>query len=648
MKKIVLTICVLFVTVFAFVGCAPRNIQKSSSMLDISSHLGEYDESADKAKMAEIKEIEFAKNGMSEYYILADSNLQYDTMESCKDLSNYLNKIVRSTDQFKVVTSKQNGGKFISIGDTIEVVGKNFDKSSIKYDGYMLKTDELGNFYLLANEEIGLSNGIYSILENIFGCMFVRDDFDYIPHFETIYLDRLDILDNPDFEWRKIFQYEVSENNWFKKLKNNGASGEGVEVNSGWGTWCHSVFTFVDPKIYAKDHPEYFVFVNGEPRQLCLTNPDIYPIVEKKMEELMQKQPDKKYWDFSLNDNYDYCKCTTCAEVLEKTGSMMGTMLPILNKLAKRFPDKMISTLAYFYNKTVPQGMFCEENVNIVVAPIGTGQLYTYKNGDTKKAKEAQTLISDWGKVAKSVFVWDYIVNFSNLLLPFPNFDVQKDNHDFYIANNVKAIFHQGSREHTDELACLRSYVFSKQIWDNSVDTNKLIAKYLQVTYGKAAPYLAEYLDTMNREVKSKAKDLDLYDDATWHAFDYLSNKNISNYINLIDNAIESEKDNIAIVDRLQEIKINVLYARMMSSGVNIIQKKEAFEEFKILASKFDIQRHTEVGVKMDEFITTVYPKKLNLINWSILAITFAPIIASGIVFASIIVVRKLKKKKIN
>lgn len=644
MKKIVGVIAILAILLGVLVGCNANKPQHSSCKLDITANLNSYSEEQDRAQMETKKDVLFAQNGISDYYILLDINVGEEVVQSSKEMSAILNKMLGSTNQFAVSTSIVNGGKYISIGDTPQALTQNFDKSDITYDGFAIKTDSQNNFYILAREENGLSNGIYTMLEDIFGCMFVRDDFDYIPRFSTIYLDKLDVVNNPDFEWRKIFQYEVAQNKWYKKLKNNGVCSENIEKNAEWGTWCHSVFAFVDPNIYATEHPEYFVFVDGEPRQLCLTNPDIYPIVEAKMAELMAADPEIKYWDFSLNDNQDYCKCENCAKVLEETGSMMGTMLPILNKLAKKFPDKMISTLAYFYNKEVPKGAELEDNVNIVVAPIATGQLYTYKNGDTAKAKQAHDLISSWGKVAKSVFVWDYVVNFHNLLLPYPNFDVQKDNHEFYLNNNVKAIFHQGSREHNDELACLRSYVLSRQVWDNSVDINKIIAKYLKVTYGKAAPYVAQYLDKMNDELRKKAKDLDLYDNANRHACDYLSESNVNRYCELIDNAINAEKDDEIIANRLEEIKINVLYAKMTCFSLNISQKKQAFEEFQVLVKKHDIKRCRETDNIVD-FINVEYPKYLTNVKLIISAIVIVPILIAAVA-ATVIVLVKRKKNK--
>lgn len=644
MKKLIILLLTACFIVLMLVGCTPNDKSKmSSSVLDISSHISDYDEEKVAQEFGKQKDIKLAYNGNSDYYILIEENASEDTIWLANDFSKILNRMIGTSDQFQVSKKLMHGKKYISLGDTSVAIQKNINKSQIVYDGFVIKSDDLGNIYIVTNKEKDLANGVYTFLEDYLECMFVRDDFDYVPYLPTIYLDKIDIVNNPDFEWRKMFQYEVSSNNWYKKLKNNGASGEGVEINEGWGTWCHDVFTFVDPKIYAESNPEYFVFVDGEPRQLCLSNPDIYPIIEKRMEELMNEKPNVKYWDFSINDNWDYCKCDKCSEILESTGSMMGTMLPIINKLAKRFPDKIISTLAYTYNKDVPKGIVCEKNVNIVIAPIVTGQLYSYKYGASDKAREAKELVEKWGEVCNSILIWDYVVDFEELLMPYPNFDVQKDNHDFYLENNVKAIFHQGSREHTNELACLRSYVLSRQMWDNTVDIDAIIAKYLNVTYGNGAKFVAEYLDLSNSELKEKARDLDLYDKVYHHSNDYLSNKNVDKYIELINSAIDSEKDNQIIVDRLLEIKINVLYAKMNVSGINVIEKNNAFNEFKTLVEKFDIQKHTEIG-DINDYINKEYPFYHAMHIFAIVVIALSPFILAGIIILCVYIYKTITK----
>ena len=139
--------------------------------------------------------------------------------------------------------------------------------------------------------------------------------------------------------------------------------------------------------------------------------------------------------------------------------------------------------------------------------------------------------------------------------------------------------------------------------WDNRVDGRALIAKYLNVTYGPAAEYVAEYMDLMNSELKNKAEDLDLYDSVWQHSGDYLSKKNNDRYLELINSAIDAAGKDERIISYLEEIKINVLYAVMNEGNLLYNRKKDAFSEFSSLVNIHDIEQPYEVGATMEEYI---------------------------------------------
>ncbi len=247
-------------------------------MLSIKKHIYDYNEDNTRKYFAENseKKLCFALNSKSEYKIIVPDIADNVVLTGAKTLSSYLNRIIGSENMFEVIReSELKSDKFISIGHTSRAL--RLDCSKIEDDGYLIKADRDGIF-ILTNDDRFVSNGIYGFLEDKLECMFVRDDYDYIPYFPTIYLEPFEYVSNPDFAWRKVFQYEVSQNGWYKKLKNNGAVENDIEINDLWGTWCHDVFTFVDPNVYQKSHPEYFVYnKKKEPAQLCLTNEEIYP-----------------------------------------------------------------------------------------------------------------------------------------------------------------------------------------------------------------------------------------------------------------------------------------------------------------------------------------------------------------------------------
>lgn len=660
---LILLLIVLIATTCFACSDGLSDARKSETVLSVSDQLT-YSEQDWVAALAEKKSICLASDGVTSYKIVIPQQDAEELTEDANYLSDILCTMVGCTSGFEVVTDDTAiETPFLSLGNT--VFAADISTDNVQDDGYVIRSKD-GNIFIRSSGAVpektaldGVRNGIYGFAEDVLGCMFVRDDYDYIPSAPTIYLDELDITENPDFVWRRMYQYEVSQNDWNKRIRSNGtgeASGFGNDNNNYWGTWCHSVFAFVDPALYFESNPEYFALINGERRyeykdsltQLCLTNPDIYPIIEAKLAQWIQQNPDIRYWDFSINDNMNYCECDACESSYRKYNSRAGALIEILNKLAKRFPDVYISTLAYTFTKDVPVGIQCEQNVNIIIAPIATSQLYSCKYGDTQKSAEAKRMIEGWSKICNNLFIWDYVVDFKHLLLPFPNLAVQKDNLEFYKENNVRSVFHQGSREKKDELACLRSYLLAKQLWNIDTDINALLGKYLVVTYGDAAPYIAEYLDILHESARTEAKDVDLYDKPSDHYGDYLSNDKIDTYMQLTQNALNVTQDDPQRTEFVEEIRINVLYAKMYENSWNLAEKQEAFAEFTSLVRKHGVERPYEVAPPdMEEFLNKTYPTHLSLIKLYIsLTVLGAIALVGGTIAAAIILRKKLNRSK--
>ena len=295
--------------------------------------------------------------------------------------------------------------------------------------------------------------------------------------------------------------------------------------------------------------------------------------------------------------------------------------------------------------RILPQGVKCESNVNIVIAPIQTSQLYSYKWGANDSSAEGKRIIEEWAQVCDNIFIWDYTVNFSHLLLPYPNLSVQKDNLEFYLDNNVRRVFHQGSREQGDEMACLRSYVLAKQLWDVDTDVNALLSKYITVTYGDAAPYIAEYVDLMHEKVAA-AEDLDLYDSPSAHAFDYLSTGSISKYQSLMESALQAVEGDETLTRRVEEIAVNVDYAKMYELSLDVVGKQEAFERFTERVYEQEIARMHEINGFTDEFINTEYPQYLGRQKtYLALAVVIPVMVASAIAAVCVVAVKRKRTR---
>lgn len=661
LRRIIAAISLGSIVLGSIAGCSFK-VQENRKALDLSK-VPTYSESKAKQEIAKEKNgITLATDGNTSYKILYEKNANEELKSAVSFLAETLQQMIGCGTIEIIEDGKADKGCFISIGNT--QLSENINIDQIENDGYILKVKD-NNLIIKGANQSGTKNGIYDFLETKLGCMFLRNDYDYIPEFPTIRLENYDEVINPSIAWRKQFQYEALQNNWYDKLKLNGTKAkEGFKegIYAQWGTWCHTQFQFVPPEKYFDSHPEYFALINGKrcyqakwhssdmQTHLCLTNEDVYEIVKAGMKSEIQKNPEALYWDFSIMDTpVKVCQCPECNRINTKYQSNSATIIMFINRLAKdlgkEFPNLMFSTLAYQDCINPPVGLEVEQNVVIKLCANPGSQGYSYSVGANKNSKQIKLLLESWGNIAKNIVVWDYVVDFNHLLLPFPNYDVQKANMDFYVDNNVMGVFHQGSREKGDEMADMRTYLLSRQMWDKDIDFEALMKKYIQLNYGEASPYIEEYLETMSESYISHNKELNLYDNPSKHKYDYLSASNIAKYMQLTEKAMAAVQDDQMALEQVEKVRMCVLYAKCTESSLDIAGKKAAAEEMKIYTDKFGVTKYHEV-MEIEKFYNDVFPGIIKRNKISISCVIASCILGVGLLVVIPFEIRKKKKKK--
>ncbi|NCC18408.1 MAG: DUF4838 domain-containing protein, partial [Bacteroidia bacterium] len=304
------------------------------------------------------------------------------------------------------------------------------------------------------------------------------------------------------------------------------------------GFFVHTFERLVPRAKYFETHPEYFSMINGKRMhdQLCLTNEDVFKIVVERLKEEMKKQPNAKVWSVSQNDNFSYCSCPECQKKNEREESPSGALIEFINRVAREFPNKTISTLAYQYSRKAPKYIKPEKNVQIMLCTIEEDRNKTIEEASIdalKKNPNAQTFakdIQDWGKITKNIFLWDYNVDFAYSVSPFPNFHVLKPNLKFFMDNNAFQHFQQANSEPGHEFAELKTYLISKLLWDINVDQDSIINEFLQGYYGKASTFIRQYIDTIQYFGQNSKVFLDIYAPPTNYSKTFLSKDKIDIY----------------------------------------------------------------------------------------------------------------------
>lgn len=667
--KIALLACLVVTALAAFSGCGKQNVREATFLLKNRS---EWSEAALREQMAAEKGgVTLLENGEVKATVVYSEGASESLIAAADFMAATLERMSGSNGVRTAVKDGSESGFSIYVGMAANSAA--IDLSDVNDDGYRLEIKPEG-IYIVGKTDDAARNGIYDFLETHLECMYVSPENTYVPLCPTVKLALEEKTVNPTITWRKVYQYESVQNGWYERLKMNGTivkEGENsIELYNEWGTWCHSSFEFVPPEEYFDEHPEYYAKFLGKrryqfnvlgrtfPTHLCYTNEEVYQIAEAELVKRIEANPEVKFWDFSIMDTYfATCRCKECKKFNKEAGSEMGTLLAFLNRLADSikddYPDVYLSTLAYQRVKNPPKNMKCAPNLCINVCAFPGTQSYPYSTeGGIKASREFAERVVEWGKICDNILVWDYVVNFTHLKLPFPNFEFQKENLEFYLENNIRFVFHQGSREPMDENAEMRTYLLSRQLWDKDVDLLALAKKYVAVVYGDAAGLVEEYMDLQNSAMIESGVDLSLYDNPKKHKNGYLAPKLTDKYLELTEKMLEvAENSDTVNVKAVEMLRVNALYAKMTDASWDYRAKKAAFEEFKALSEKYNFTKSGEI-VEMSRFVEKDYPRTLIWIVFkyvlSVLGgIAVVALVVLGVKFGPKIV-RKAKNKRLS
>jgi hypothetical protein len=169
----------------------------------------------------------------------------------------------------------------------------------------------------------------------------------------------------------------------------------------------------------------------------------------------------------------------------------------------------LIDTLAYSYSWRAPKTLKLRPNVvvRLVTGPYPRGEsacsahafedLKCYANEDLREE------IVKWSRLSGRIYIWDYIVNFRQYLLPLPNIHTFGPNIRWLVKHGVRGIFEQGSGDvMVSDMAPLKAYLVAKLLWNPGFDVERGTEEFLSAYYGDAAELMGEYLDLLKRKVE--------------------------------------------------------------------------------------------------------------------------------------------------
>ncbi|MDD4053075.1 MAG: DUF4838 domain-containing protein [candidate division Zixibacteria bacterium] len=433
----------------------------------------------------------------------------------------------------------------------------NLNVGNLGRDGFRIRT-EGGNLYLTAGTDYGLQNAVYTFLETYLGCRMFSPTVTVVPKRPTIVIPNIDDTQVPSITFRMEDFRNSTYNAWHK-----------LNSNEDFGLFVHTFKILAPPEKYFAEHPEYFSLSMGKRTaagQLCLSNPDVFRIVVDELRARMRAKPEAEFWSVSQNDTYLPCECAACRAIDSAEGSPSGSILAFVNRVADEFPDKTISTLAYQYSRSAPKHLKPRPNVNIMLCSIECNRSKPLVEDSTSASFVKD--VEDWCRLTHNIFLWDYVIQYRNLVSPFPNLHVLQPNIQFFAKNGITSVFEQGLAVMHGEFAELRSYLIAKLLWNPYLNVDSVMDDFLGGFYGNAAPHIRQYIDTMQAALQASGEDLWIYGYPTASKNGYLSFGMIDTYNAIFDQAEAAVADDSVFLSRVWTARLPLQFAILEQAKV--------------------------------------------------------------------------------
>lgn len=407
------------------------------------------------------------------------------------------------------------------------------DWKSLGMDGIVLRT--VGdNLVLSGGRPRGSLYAVYSFLEDTVGCRWWTSTESFIPRRATLDVPALSTVYVPKLRYREAFYRDPLENPAFAaRMKLNGnfyrippAYGGHYEVLG----WCHTSFALLPPDKYFAKHPDWYGEINGKRTpdwsQLCFSNEEMRKELTRTALERIKKNPAAGIISISQNDWIGNCQCAKCKAIDAEEGSPSGSLIRGVNAVAeeieKRYPDVLVETLAYQYSRKAPLHVRPRKNVVVRLCSIECNYVAPLDSDGNSTFRDD---IKQWSAIAPNLYIWNYVTDFANYVIPFPNMRGLAPDLRLFVKNNAIGVFEQGDSATTiGDFVRLRNWVISHLMWNPDLDQSKLVSEFLRGYYGPAAPYLQRYLDLIHDAAAKKGMYLSCYNgDLSFLTFDDMS-----------------------------------------------------------------------------------------------------------------------------
>lgn len=474
------------------------------------------------------EEVVLVENGKSDYVIAVPGTASPSEQWAAEELAGTIKQM--SGADLKICKAEGRvAAKSIVLGfcPASDGLGVKAD-AGLTSDGYVIKT--VGPTIIIAGgRSRGTMYGVFTLLEKL-GVRWWTPDETTVPQMKTIRLPAMDLKEVPRLEYRDMLYAGMHDDKgqaWMAHNKVNGMAwrdpnperpGDVERFKRIGGRYefagSNLVHTYMEllKKSGLEIKPEMMAMVDGKRKQAtdrhcqpCLTNPATLKAMVAGVVKACQEHPEARFVVVGQEDDSiaNYCLCPQCSALTAKEGPS-GLVIDFANRVAeaaeKEVPGACIATAAYHWSRHPPKTVRPRDNVFVVLCSIECDFGHPLATGVVEDNVEFREDIVAWSKIARKLYIWDYVTNFRQYMMPHPNLDTLTANAKFFADHRAAGVFEEGPPNCMGtEFAPLRQWVLARSLWNPDSDGPALLDEFVKGYYGPAAEAIQKYIDAIHR-----------------------------------------------------------------------------------------------------------------------------------------------------
>jgi len=461
-----------------------------------------------------------------------------------------------------------------------------YDKSILGSDGVRIITKD-NTVYLLGGTFYGVLYAVYDFMQICFNYEFYyRNCIEMDTGVQNLKLRNFDVTDIPDIASRnRGNNITLFKDAWDFELESGVVDAtdisramqryryidtteiflpiytevDGTEYNYG----SHNVYNYVHPT--SKEGWRNTWLSDAAPannpmyQELCYTahgnQEDLDALVEACANKIiysltLDRWKDRNYVGFTIMDGGFQCTCNACEEAkVQDGGSYAGAIIRMSNRMMEIVKewmknngqaDRELNLFFFAYGTTekapvvydealekyVPanNSVVCRDDVYAYICTHNDCRSIYWAEGENKQ--DIEELVK-WGAVASNMFNWFYQQRYVNYSAYFDTFSMlNNDMYAYALQNGAQYVINQGDYrgETVTGYGLLNEYVFSKLMWDVTLDMEELCKKFFKAMYKDAADTMYEIF------TKERQHSMTVSQDITVGEYNYSRPKNADLY----------------------------------------------------------------------------------------------------------------------